>query len=99
MKRKQIYIEEGQEERLKRLAATRGLPEAALIREAVAEYLTAQEAPQFESMEDTPLWNIVGIATGPGPIDGSLNHDHYIYGVPKKYRITRTGKVVRNKLP
>ena len=98
MKRKQIYIEESQEEGLKRLAASSGVPEAVLIREAVAEYLTGQETPPFESMEDSPLWKIVGIVADPNaPTDGSINHDHYIYRVPKKYRISRTGKVTRIK--
>jgi len=97
MKRKQVYIEDEQEQGLKRLAKERGCSEAALIREAVGRLLTDRELPALNSMEEHPLWGIIGLVDDPdAPIDGSLNHDHYLYGGPKKYRITKTGKVVRN---
>lgn len=96
MKRKQIYIEEGQEVRLKELAADRGVSEAVLVREALDAYLQANEFKGFERMEDSPLWGIVGLIDDPdAPTDGSINHDHYIYGTPKKYRILEDGRVER----
>jgi hypothetical protein len=96
MKRKQIYIEEDEEARLKELAARRGVAEAVVIREAVASYLAANEFKGFERMEDNPLWGLVGLIDDTTiPTDSSINHDHYIYGTPKKYRIRKDGTVER----
>lgn len=91
MKRKQIYIEEAQERAIKRLAARRGVSEALVIREAMARYIVDEpEAPTVEQPEDHPLWGIIGIVDDPdAPIDGSINHDHYIYGVPRKYPVPK----------
>jgi hypothetical protein len=86
MKRKQIYIEEAQERRLKEIARHRGVAESVLIREAVDEYLGAhgEAARRLSSMEDHPIWSIVGIGRNPdAPTDGAVNHDHYLYGAPK----------------
>jgi len=85
MKRKQIYIEKEQDERLKRAAAERKVSEAEIIREAIDRYLGKKTPPPLKSMEDHPLWKIVGIIDDPeGPTDGSVNHDFYIYGAPRK---------------
>lgn len=84
MKRKQIYIDEAQERAIKAIAERRSVPEALVIREALAEYVTDHEMPVIERPEDHPLWGIVGIVDDPdAPIDGSENHDLYIYGVSK----------------
>jgi hypothetical protein len=84
MKRKQIYIAKDQEYGLKKLAERRGVSESLLIREAVAQYLVEHETPELRSMEDHPLWGIVGICDDPdAPTDGSINHDFYLYGAPK----------------
>jgi predicted DNA-binding antitoxin AbrB/MazE fold protein len=32
--------------------------------------------------DDDPLDAVIGI--GEGPVDGADNHDHYIYGTPKR---------------
>jgi len=46
--------------------------------------------PTIERPEDHPLWGIIGIVDDPdAPTDGSINHDHYIYGVPRKYPIPK----------
>ena len=37
---------------------------------------------QVES--DNPLEAIIGMCKG-GPVDGAENHDHYLYGAPKRY--------------
>ena len=96
MKRKQIYIEESQERELKERAQKRGVPEAVLIREALDVYLAEKPFPRFERPEDNPLWGIVGLIDDPNaPTDGSINHDHYIYGTPKKYRVLKDGVVER----
>jgi hypothetical protein len=85
MKRKQIYIDPNQDAELRRLAGTRDVSVSVLIREAVAKYLAEQDRPHFERPEDNPLWGIVGLIDDPdAPTDGSINHDHYIYGAPKR---------------
>jgi hypothetical protein len=97
MKRKQIYIEEGQERELKRIAKERGCSEAELVRDAVDRLIETSPPPQLSSMKEHPLWAIVGIVGDPdAPTDGSVNHDHYLYGGPKKWRVTKAGKLVRN---
>jgi hypothetical protein len=96
MKRKQVYIEAEQEKRLKSLAKKRGVSEAVLVREALDAYLEVNDFKGFERIEDHPLWGLVGLATSEeGPTDGSVNHDHYIYGVPKKYRVNEDGSIER----
>jgi hypothetical protein len=86
MKRKQIYVDPRQDEQLQQLAHSRKVPVSHLIREAIAEYLVEQQAPPIlERPEDHPLWGIVGILDDPdAPTDGSINHDHYLYGAPKR---------------
>ena len=54
---------------------------AELVREAVAAYLT--EKRKKLSLKDDPINKLVG-AFASGISDGAVNHDHYIYGVPKK---------------
>jgi predicted DNA-binding protein len=81
MKRKQIYIEKEQDERLKRAAAERNVSEAKIIREAIDRYLVRLSPPPLKSMEDHPLWKIVGIIDDPeAPTDGSENYDIHLYG-------------------
>ena len=63
MKRKQIYIEKEQDERLKRAAAERKVSEAEIIREAIDRYLGKKSPPALKSMEDHPLWKIIGVRT------------------------------------
>lgn len=85
MERKQIYLEREQEKELERLAKRRGVSVSSLIREAVASYLAAHEPPVLERIEDHPIWKIVGIVDDPNaPTDGSVNHDYYLYGAPKR---------------
>lgn len=84
MRRKQIYIAERQEEQLQELAEHRQVPVSHLIREAIDRYLVDQQPPKLERAEDHPLWGIVGLVTDPTAPDGSINHDHYLYGAPKR---------------
>ena len=86
MKRKQIYVDPAHEAELQRLAQDRKVPVSHLIREAIAEYLVEQNAlPVLERPEDHPLWAIVGIVDdAEAPTDGSINHDHYLYGAPRR---------------
>ena len=56
------------------------LPEGAAVEVNVAEAPKPLHAPR--SLYDA-LAPVVGRAQGL-PADGSLNHDHYLYGVPKR---------------
>jgi hypothetical protein len=80
MRRKQLYIDEGSERALKRLAARTGRSEAFHVREALRQYLGT-----LPPGEDDPLERLVGLVDDPeGPDDVAENHDHYLYGAPKE---------------
>ena len=65
-------------------AARRGTPLAALLREAVAEYLARPMASATDgrNVED-PVDALIGSAPF-GPSDEARNHDHYLYGWDKE---------------
>ncbi len=76
MIRKQTYILPEQDRKLKVLARMKQVTEAELIREALEQFLRREGA----RVEDNPLLKIVGIGgDSPGPVDGALNHDRYLY--------------------
>ncbi|MBL7075115.1 hypothetical protein ISS37_07750 [candidate division KSB1 bacterium] len=82
--RTQIYLGHLQHRLLREKAKETNKKMAELVREAISEYLgiSAKEG-QHILAEDDPIWNIVGMANS-GITDGSINHDHYLYGAPKK---------------
>lgn len=41
------------------------------------------EVEEYETLEDDPILGVIGICQG-GPPDGAAQHDHYIYGSPKR---------------
>ena len=41
------------------------------------------ETDEQEDVEDDPILGVIGICEG-GPTDGAEQHDHYIYGSPKR---------------
>lgn len=81
MKRKQIYISEEIEEAVKDLAVLRGVPDAVIIREAMEQYL--RKSAHKSLKKENPLKKLIGLFPD-GPKDGSVNHDHYLYGAPEK---------------
>jgi hypothetical protein len=84
MVRKQIYIDEDLDQDLKALAERTGEPEAAHVRAALRGYLEARR-PSADAAD--PLLQIIGLvddAEGPG--DVAEEHDHYLYGAPKRRR-------------
>jgi hypothetical protein len=82
MRRKQILLDEPTDRALKRMAAVTGRSEGAIVREAL-QLLVAREA---ESRGD-PLDGLIGLVDDQdGPDDVAEEHDHYIYGAPKKGR-------------
>lgn len=82
MRRKQLYIEEETERALKRLAARSGRSEAACVREALREFLQKQTMT-----DEDPLERLIGLVSDrSGPDDVAENHDHYLYGAPRRRR-------------
>lgn len=82
MVRTQIYLTRSEHDFLQSEAARRGEPMSAVIRSIIDDRMTVPEDawannPLLEPTPETPGWK--------GHEDGVLNHDHYIYGSPKKY--------------
>lgn len=73
MVRTQIYLEEDQHRILNDLADAQQRTMAALIREALAEYLVRRSA------ETDPLLDLFGLGAS-GISDGAVEHDRDIYG-------------------
>jgi hypothetical protein len=81
VKRTQIYLEEDLDRDLRKVAAAEGRSAAAIIRDAVRRYLRdARQGGPYDALLD-----IVGRFSG-GPGDAAVEHDHYLYGAPKKKR-------------
>lgn len=90
MLRTQIYLSREEHEFVRREAARRDLPMAAVIRAFIDEKMTIpndawENNPMFQPWPHDPNWQ--------GHEDGGLNHDHYISGSPKKW-IKVKGKYV-----
>lgn len=81
LKRTQIYLTQEQITHLQSHGRKSGQPMAELVREAVTAYLT--EKRKKISLKDDPINTLVG-AFASDVNDAAVNHDHYIYGVPKK---------------
>ncbi|HEV3311064.1 MAG TPA: CopG family transcriptional regulator [Chloroflexota bacterium] len=88
MKRTQIYFEEDLDRDLRQVAASQGRSAAALIREAVREYLEARGSR--DAAED-PLLLAVGVFAG-GPTDSARHHDEYLYADDSAERGARSAQ-------
>jgi hypothetical protein len=82
MVRTQIYLSRTEHEFVQHEAARRGQPMAAVIRAFIDEKMTVPDDvwmknPLLDPPAPDPSWR--------GPEDGAINHDHYIYGSPKKW--------------
>jgi plasmid stability protein len=75
MKRTQIYLEEDLDHQLRERAAAEGRSAAAVVREAVRDYLHRQRPAET----DDPIQALIGAFDG-GRTNGALNHDKYLYG-------------------
>jgi hypothetical protein len=74
MKRRQIYLEEELDERLRTLAAAEGRSAADIIRQALGEFLDGHRSPGTRD----PFLDIAGTFRG-GPGDAATDHDRYMY--------------------
>lgn len=84
MVRKQIYIDDDLEQGLKALSASTGRAEAVHVRAALREYLREHGS---SPPDRDPLLDLVGLVDDPeGPSDVAEEHDHYLYGAPKRSR-------------
>lgn len=82
MVRKQLYIDDELDRRLKAIAARTGRSEADHVRAALRSYLST--AVVRVDPEDDPLLELIGLAGEVDtPADVAVNHDHYLYGAPK----------------
>lgn len=72
-------------EQLRRRAFERRVSLAELVRGAVQEMLARPPGTgaALPALEDDPFWSVVGSVEG-GPSDEAFQHDHYLYGTPKK---------------
>lgn len=90
MVRTQIYLSKREHDFLQAEARRRDEPMAAVIRGFIDEKM---EIPDEAWTNNPMLQAAPGRAEGPGHEDGGLNHDHYVYGAPKKW-IKVKGKYV-----
>lgn len=81
MVRTQIYLSTAEHRFLQAEAARRGVPMAAVIRSFIDEKMSLPE----EVWTQNPLLAPPADASFEGPEDGVINHDHYIYGTPKRH--------------
>ena len=90
MVRTQIYLTRAEHEFVTAEAARLGAPMAAIIRDYIDEKMRLPDAAwETNSMlEATPRDS--GFAL---PEDAAINHDHYLYGAPKRY-LKKRGKWV-----
>lgn len=88
--RTQIYLDKAQHEALKKKAGEQSVSMAHLIREAVAAYLAQEQTDEndldWDAYMNDPIWHIEEIVRDLGPTglpNAAVNHDYYLYGMPK----------------
>lgn len=90
MVRTQIYLPADVHEKLRARAERQGLTLALQIRAALEEYFNRLDVVEEGVLRaDDPIFRFIGIGSG-GTSDAALEHDHYLYGSPKR-GIARTG--------
>jgi hypothetical protein len=81
MIRTQIYLSKPEHEFVLNEAARRGQPMAAVIRGLIDEKMDIPDS----AWTNNPLLSPPADPGFVGPEDGAINHDHYLYGSPKKW--------------
>jgi hypothetical protein len=81
MVRTQIYLSKPEHEFIQNEAARKGRPMAAVIRAFIDEKMDIPESTWINN----PLLAPPADPGFVGPEDGAINHDHYVYGCPKKW--------------
>ena len=84
MVRTQVYLPRNIYERLQKRAKENDLTLAVQIREALEGYLEQMVAAEGSILRaDDPIFQMIGAASSKEG-DLSVNHDHYLYGWPKR---------------
>ncbi|MDD2367099.1 MAG: ribbon-helix-helix domain-containing protein [Desulfuromonadaceae bacterium] len=81
LKRTQMYFPEDMLAELKLFASAKKESISEVVREAVSSFLKQKNA-QAKDWKSDPIWDMVGKANSE-ILDGSLNHDFYLYGKSK----------------
>ena len=94
MVRTQIYLTRHEHEFVSAESRRRGEPMAAVIRAFIDDKMRLPDAawernPMLETSPEDPDLDL--------PEDAAINHDHYLYGAPKKY-VKNRGKWVFTKI-
>ena len=89
MLRTQIYLSRPEHEFIQTEAARQGQPMAAVIRAFIEEKMDIPES----AWTNNPLLAPPADPGFVGPEDGAINHDHYVYGGPRKW-MKRSGQWV-----
>jgi hypothetical protein len=89
MVRTQIYLSQAEHEFIQTEATRQNQPMAAIIRSFIDEKMTLPD----DVWENNSLLAPPADPDFRGPEDGVINHDHYLYGGPKKW-MRRKGKWV-----
>jgi hypothetical protein len=82
MVRTQIYLSRVEHEFVQREAGRRNVPMAAVIRQFIDDKMEAPDNawinnPMLAPSAEDPTWE--------GQEDAAINHDHYVYGTPKRF--------------
>ena len=81
-KRTQVYFPADLYNKVEKKAKKESMSSAAIIREAVAQYLEKEEDKEID-WENDPIFKLAGIMKS-GIGDLSVNHDYYLYGMKKR---------------
>ncbi len=82
MVRTQIYLTRAEHEFVASEAARRGEPMAAVIRGYIDDKMRLPDSAWAANPMLEPTPSDTGLEL---PEDAAINHDHYLYGAPKKY--------------
>jgi hypothetical protein len=81
--RTQVLLTPSQHRYLKGRAEREGSSLSALVRGLIETEMESRR----QAVQDDPFWEIVGMVAGGDP-DAGIEHDHYIYGTPRKSEIS-----------
>jgi hypothetical protein len=97
MVRTQVYLPREMYDRLQKRAIRHELTLALQIRTALEDYLERQEALDEPILRaDDPIFEMIGMFSSKEG-DLSVNHDHYLYGAPKREIVEPEPVRVREK--